>query len=476
MSDADAETGRIPGGEAIQGQVQDAEQKLRDAAEAVRKIGGPKMKKVWQSLNAAANATRRAAKHLGVALGLTAAVAMSQGVEGASLGDADAGSPVSMTELSGADGPNGDPWSISVKEDRLEGVTLVTAVTSAIPEPGGAQAQLGVSCEIGQDAPAITLAFEDGGRSNVHGDMRMKFDGGRAFSQWVEGATLSGNVPLSVGSIGADVGQSGHGKTEFFRAMTESQSLLVAAPDGKFAEFNLDSDTFRAASQQIGDICALRTQQYATGIHRAVAEWDSQRDMQRDMVAPQPTVQHAVIDRRVSQPVESGPFVSHDVLADGVERCNRGMMSREGARWTGSAIGAVAGLAATQGKHDRVKVGAALLGAVLGNRVASTVDRRLQQNRDVGQAGEARHYQIRKDGEVQIHSFITMADGNGCVVRSDSYGNEVGRAHRIKADHFHSLESQLERAGARVDVEPQRDFRTVGRLGTQRLQRTGLGR
>ena len=258
--------------------VQEAHDALANAAETLGGMGGDsRIVKAWQSVNAAVNATGRAVKHLGAALGITAAVAMSQSAAGYdSANPHDPDQTVAPQTVTGADGPMTGAWRVQVQQSQEEGITRVAAVVGEITDASNVKAQLGVACELGHDEPTIILGFqrdEDERVLGAIGTLNMQFDNGLVFSQWVDPADTS---PMLFGTIG--VRDYGYDKSDFLRTMSQSESLTVeaAAKDSRIAKFNLNDPVFQHAVNMIDDICPMKS--HAEIIHPVGYRFGFKRD------------------------------------------------------------------------------------------------------------------------------------------------------------------------------------------------------
>ena len=380
------------------------------------------------AISSALKSVQRAGKRVSMAIALIvgASVALNTGD---ALAASDAEHMVGGTEWIDDDSTR---WSIGKNEDPMEGLTgVVMHSPVSNGENGGTTVRFRVACEAGNSTPSVDLHVSGANRpfqtSDGHEDMRMRFDYGQAMWQ---GGEVIDNGDETVFRVSNDLSSQGYGSSTFLMQIADSDRLLIAVPNhmgNDLVEFDTSDAELAAAIDQLDELCGMQSkQQLAASV--------------RDTPASLP---HGAS--------RSPTFVAANSMAvEPSMECNRGLFSREGARWTGRLVGALAGHQAGKrldnGKSRGRLVGA-LVGAIVGDRIASTTDRRMQDRRAAASpgVGEARLYQLHNGDQV---GFATLANGDVCVTMSDSAGREK-RTRRFDAERAYEWERSFVNANAR---------------------------
>ena len=380
------------------------------------------------AISSALKSVQRAGKRVSMAIALIvgASVALNTGD---ALAASDAEHMVGGAEWIDDDSTR---WSIGKNEDPMEGLTgVVMHSPVSNGENGGTTVRFRVACEAGNSTPSVDLHVSGANRpfqtSDGHEDMRMRFDYGQAM--WQGGEVID------------------NGDETVFRVFQRPVVPRVREQHLPHADRRFGQAADRS-SEPHGQR-SRRVRHVRCGIGRC------HRPARR---ALRHAEQAATGGIRARHPASlphgasrSPTFVAANSMAvEPSMECNRGLFSREGARWTGRLVGALAGHQAGKrldnGKSRGRLVGA-LVGAIVGDRIASTTDRRMQDRRAAASpgVGEARLYQLHNGDQV---GFATLANGDVCVTMSDSAGREK-RTRRFDAERAYEWERSFVNANAR---------------------------
>lgn len=247
-------------------------------------------------------------------------------------------------------------WEIRMTEHWMHGVTALIAQASQ-ESPIAGMMHMDIVCEKDDPSPRVHMALVSERLASVstenHIDVR--FDAGGARGQPSEEA-----IDITHGSrlatLSNDLDKPGFGPTAFVQGIEAADSVLVSVPVGNrreaIYEFDVSDPELTRAVGEMAGICQMQTK---AEIGRSQQTLDEQGRTPQYRTPPSP----------------SGGIVEATPFDDARQECNKGLFSREAARWTGRGVGAAVGAMA----HEDDRSLGALIGAVIG-------DRKLQERRE----------------------------------------------------------------------------------------------
>lgn len=389
-------------------------------------------------IDTAIKAAKRATGRIGLSIAMLmgGSLAMNAQEASATPADGDRLAPSAQVIESGG-------WNIGKNEDRMEGLTGIDVRGPLVSSGESLAASIRITCEAGDLTPDVDLVLAGshdlGGLD--HADVRMRFDNGGAIWQGTQAVRAS--TDATVLRVSNDMQSQGFGSSKFAKQLANSDKLLIRIPqsgENHLIEFDTSDVELSASVDQMGELCGMQSkQELAMNVS----------------LAPAPNA-----PPRAHLATRGGEM--RDARHNGASlECNRGLFSREGARWAGRGVGALAGYHAAKelGKEGRGRLVGALLGAIVGDRVSSTMDRKLQNRREANSpsVGDVRVYQVNDGTQV---GFASLANGDVCVTRTDSNGEEMS-TKRVSGEKGRGWEDTFIRGNARV-VHGNVAQRTVG--------------
>ena len=406
-----------------------AEGALENAMKAMENEKGKAADQARAALVSAGKALRRAARKVAVvaaiAVGLAVAGPSAEAQDGVAEPDP---SNSSVTLVSGDDGP----WSITVADDRMEGLTGITA-HNVVESDAGTKGLLRLRCEIGEAAPDVMVVVGEANGGLIFGIdrqggmnmARMRFGQDQAFDQGFVKYSDSTYV------VSDDSSHPGLGSSKMAEAIADADSVLFKLNvRGTYEHFEFDTSSpeLSRTVDKMAEVCEMRT-----------------KDQLAIVSAQDVNVAVGHDDTGVRR--SGGRQSASTWLEEPSHECNRGLFSREAERGVGAVVGGIAGaiLARRAGDDDhegRNTAVGGLLGALAGSKIGSKVGQRLEGRRAEGSVGNTRHYPI-SNGETM--SFATLSDGSYCVTRTNEQGQEV-TTKRFSPSKGAEMERPFERA------------------------------